>query len=168
VSYWPPAMKTRRKSYQDVEGEATSSQVAEEREESILSISPDFDIDYLTQHFPHIEDWTRPSAATISQVYTTLVEILKERDVAQESTERLQAELERKEVELDQSLQDRENETKELEASLESAKNERGAALEERDQLGALCFVLLPQCTEYNISVSGFASLVTGRGHAAI
>jgi nucleoprotein TPR len=132
-------MKTRRKSYQDTaEGETTSSQVAEETEESTLSISPDFDVDYLAQNFPHIEDWTRPSAASISQVYTALAEILKERDVAQENAERLQAELEKKEIELDQTLQDRENETKELEASLESAKNDLNTALKERDQLGAL------------------------------
>ena len=49
------------------------------------------------------------------------------------------AEIQRKDVELDQALQDRETATSELESTLETVQKELAQVKEERDTLGASC-----------------------------
>jgi nucleoprotein TPR len=117
---------------------AESSQLTQAGSALFISIPPHFDLEFLDQTVPDVDDWTNPTPDVIAKVYLALVDHAKAHESAQENLERVQAELEKKDVELDQALQDREVASNDFEAALETSKREAEQAQKERDQLGTL------------------------------
>jgi nucleoprotein TPR len=142
------AIKTRRKSKAAAAVAAEAEADAEMAESSqatnnadvpstiTVALPDDFDYDLFANLIPDVEDWANPSSETILRVYFALVAQTKDYDSAQEAVERLQGDLEKKDVELDQALQDRETTSRELETALEETRGELEQARKERDELG--------------------------------
>ncbi|XP_006462514.1 hypothetical protein AGABI2DRAFT_71914 [Agaricus bisporus var. bisporus H97] len=81
---------------------------------------------------------TSPSSECIVSIYRLLIGQRLELEDSQEALENAQAEVQRKDVELDQALQDRETGMKETEAQVEAAQEELKKVKLERDELGTL------------------------------
>ncbi|PFH53371.1 hypothetical protein AMATHDRAFT_93514, partial [Amanita thiersii Skay4041] len=93
------------------------------------------DFDTLTTLVPET-DLSNPNSDVIVSIYRLLVAQAADLNVTQRELEETRAEAEKKEVELDQALQDRESMSKELESSLETTQGELGNLKRERDELG--------------------------------
>ena len=103
----------------------------------LLSIPDDIDLDSLSDLLPGT-NLTSPSLEDIIALYRLLLaQALEGRSITQELDE-ARAEVERKDVELDQALQDRESLTRELETSLEGVHEELNQVKQERDKLGMI------------------------------
>jgi nucleoprotein TPR len=138
-------MKTRRKSKAaaaavsaEPEQDAGSSQAAEEAVPTFtfsLAIPADIDVETLSNHLPGVS-LTSVSAESIITLYKTLLAQVSQFDAVQRDLDEARAEAERKDIELDQALQDRESLAKDLETSLETAHSEVGKLKLERDEIG--------------------------------
>lgn len=100
-----------------------------------VPIPDDLDVDALSQILPDVS-FVHPNPETIIAVYRILLAQVAENDATQRDLEDARAEVERKEVELDQAFQDSETKTKDLENSLENMQNQLNALKGEREQLG--------------------------------
>ena len=101
---------------------------------SNIEIPDDLDIESLQNILPDTS-LTSPTPESILQLYRVLLAQVVEADSAQRALEEARAEGERKEVELDQALQDKESLSKDFDASLESLQSELKEVKHERDQL---------------------------------
>lgn len=130
-------MKTRRKSKVEHEHEAVSQATEENAPNTIsdLEIPSDIDIESLQSILPDVS-LTSPSPDSILSLYRLLLAQVENADAIQREIEEARAEAERKDVELDQALQDRESLTNDLEKSLDSLQNELKEVKQERDQFG--------------------------------
>lgn len=127
-------MKTRRKS-KAASAAALDTEPDTHEELFSLTIPDDIDLDSLSDFLPG-ENLTSPSPDTIIALYRLLLaQALEGRSIAQELDE-ARAEVEKKDVELDQALQDRESLSRDLEATLEGVQKELAQVKQERDQLG--------------------------------
>lgn len=79
-----------------------------------------------------------PSPETILTCYKLLIAQNEQIEANQRDLEELRAEGEKRDVELDQALQDRETAVRDLETSVESAQSELMQAKKEKDELGNL------------------------------
>jgi nucleoprotein TPR len=135
-------MRTRRKARvatDDHEGD--TSGMADESYPFVVSIPEDVDLDSLSDLLPGTS-LTSPSPEAIIALYRLLLaQALEGRSITQELDE-ARAELEKKDVELDQALQDRESMSRDLETSLESVHTQLNQMRDERDQLGTICYHL--------------------------
>jgi nucleoprotein TPR len=139
-------MKTRRKSKvataaaEDLGGRS-SSPLTEEFGSATLFVElpDDLDVESLSNFLPDIP-LSNPTPESIVLLYRHLLTQASEVDATQRDLDDARAEVERKDVELDQALQDRESMAKELELSLEVAHKEVKQIGQERDQLGNLFF----------------------------
>ncbi len=136
----PSMMKTRRKSKAAA---AAASQETATRENSpapssafVVNIPEDVDFDALSALLPDV-NLSNPAPETIVSLYRLLLGQVADTDAAQRELEDARAEIQRKDVELDQALQDRETATSELESTLEAVQKELAQVKEERDALGA-------------------------------
>ena len=116
---------TRRKS-KAAELDATVLQVP---------LSDDIDEDALSNLLPEI-NIASLSSDDILSVYRLLLSQLSTLDSAQRERDEARADTERKDIELDQALQDKERLSNDLEASVESVHKELQQVKQERDQLG--------------------------------
>lgn len=141
-------MKTRRKAKAEAaehEHDA-SSQVTEENAPNTISnleIPADIDLETLQDLLPDIS-LTSPSPECIVSLYRLLLAQVEQVENVYRELEEIRAEGERKDVELDQALQDRESHTRELESSLDALQIELKEVKQERDQLGMWYAVFLP------------------------
>lgn len=120
----------------DDPGEDTSRTV-DESHNFVVSIPEDVDLESLSDLLPGIS-LTSPSPEAIIALYRLLlVQALEGRSITQELDE-TRAEVEKKDVELDQALQDRESMSRELETSLESVHSQFNQMKDERDKLGII------------------------------
>lgn len=129
-------MKTRRKA-KEVEVTNVDSDIEQESndESNNLSIPSDIDVDVLSNLLPGT-NLSSPSNDEIIALYRLLlIQSLEGRTIFQE-LEEARADIEKKDVELDQALQDREGLTRELEASLEAVQEDLQKVKKERDELG--------------------------------
>ena len=101
---------------------------------SNIEIPDDLDIESLQNILPDTS-LSSPTPESILQLYRVLLAQVVEADSAQRALEEARAEGERKEVELDQALQDKESLSKDFDASLESLQSELKEVKHERDQL---------------------------------
>lgn len=135
------AMKTRRKTRTSTDdpGEDASRITDESHPDPfVVSIPDDVDLESLSDFLPET-NLTSPSPESIIALYRLLLaQALEGRSITQELDE-ARAEVEKKEVELDQALQDRESMTKDLEAALEGVQIQFNQMKDERDKLGILC-----------------------------
>lgn len=105
-------------------------------EESLTIFMPeDIDLAALSSLLPDTSI-TSPSPDAIVALYRLLLAQNSELETAQHELENLHAEAERKDVELDQALQDKETGMKEMEAQLEAAQDDLRKMKVERDELG--------------------------------
>lgn len=102
----------------------------------LVPIPSDLDIDTLAHILPDVS-FAKPDPETVLAVYRLLLAQVADQDDTRRDMEELRAAVERKEIELDQAIQDGETKTKDLEDALEILQKEVGTIKEERDQLGA-------------------------------
>lgn len=104
-----------------------------------ITLSDDLDEDALSKLIPEI-NLTSLSSDDILLIYQLLLSQLTSLDSAHQERDEARAESERKDIELDQALQDKESLTNDLEASVESVNKELQQVKQERDQLGSYSF----------------------------
>ncbi|KIK69702.1 hypothetical protein GYMLUDRAFT_107809, partial [Collybiopsis luxurians FD-317 M1] len=92
------------------------------------------DIDAFTNLVPDI-DIHSPSPNSLLTLYQFLLEQADRLDTAQREVDEFRAETEKKDVELDQALQDREQFSKDVEEQTERLQDELTQVKQERDQL---------------------------------
>jgi nucleoprotein TPR len=128
-------MKTRRKSKAATAADSDNERETNDESLHTISIPGDIDLDSLSGLLPGA-NLSAPSSDEIIALYRLLlIQSLEGRNVYQELDE-ARAEVEKKEVELDQALQDREGLSRELETSLEAVQEELKKVKQERDELG--------------------------------
>lgn len=101
-----------------------------------VPIPDDLDVEYLSSTLPDV-DFSRPSAEDVLALYQLVVGQAAEFDATQRQLEEAHAEIEKKDVELDQVLQDRETVSNEAQRELERVQDELKQIKQERDELGA-------------------------------
>ena len=139
-------VKTRRKSKAaaaaaaaaEHELETASTQGTEDLSLSafLVPIPPDLDIDTLSHILPDVS-FSKPDPETVLSVYRLLLAQVADQDDTRRDLEELRAESERKDIEIDQAIQDGETKTKDLEDALDTLQKVVATIKEERDQLGA-------------------------------
>ena len=108
---------------------------SQNRVEFTVSIPDDLDFDYLSKLLPDVSFET-PSPDTILSLYRLVVTQAVNLESAFHDLEESRAENERKDVELDQALQDRESSASSLEAQVKGLQEELVKAKQDRDTLG--------------------------------
>ena len=101
-----------------------------------VELSDDIDEDALSKLLPEINLASLTSDDILS-IYQLLLAQLTSLDSAQRERDEARADMERKDIELDQALQDKESLSNDLEASVESVHKELHQVKQERDQLGS-------------------------------
>jgi nucleoprotein TPR len=136
-------MKTRRKSKAaaaaaaEQEHDQSSTQATEESNPFTIFLPSDVDLESLSTLLPDI-NITSPSPESVVALYKLLLAQASEIDATQRRLDEWRADVEKKDVELDQAWQDRETLSKEFVTSMESAHSELNEVKRERDQLGML------------------------------
>lgn len=125
---------TRRKS------KAAEHEASEAQHSLTLTLPDDVDEEVLSNLLPET-NLTSISAEDVVALYRLMVTQVVTVDVAERERDDVRAELERKDIELDQALQDKENASKELEASVEAWNEELSRVKGERDRLGCYCLL---------------------------
>jgi len=115
-----------------------------------ISLPSDIDLDALSTLIPG-ESLEAPSEDTILHLYRTLLVHVTQVDAVTREVEELRAEAEKKEVELDQAYQDRENDKKELENLADNLQKELRIIKDERDELGAYLCSLVSRRHSINV-----------------
>jgi nucleoprotein TPR len=144
-------MKTRRKSKQAAAAAAAASPELElervgsvasldgtagpSRIEFTVSIPDDLDLEYLSRFLPDVSLET-PSQDTVLSLYRLVVSQGVDLDAAVRDLEESRAENEKKDVELDQALQDRESSVSSLEVQVKALQEELASVTQERNVLG--------------------------------
>ena len=100
-----------------------------------VDIPEDLDFDALTSLLPDTRLDT-PTPDAILYLYRLVVNQAADGDAAQRELEEARADLSRKDVELDQALQDRETATRDLEATLEGVQKELDQVKQEKEDIG--------------------------------
>lgn len=144
------SMRTRRKSKAEAAAAAAAAELDDEPAESVaphsqaasssrlefsVPIPDDLNLEYLSRLLPDIS-FEAPSPDSISSLYRLVVSQAVDLDGAHRDLEESRAENERKDVELDQALQDRESSVYSLEAQAKALQEELAKAKQERDTLG--------------------------------
>ena len=99
-----------------------------------IPIPDDVDVDALANIIPEVS-FTNPTPDTIVAVYRLLLAQVAENDATQRDLEDARAAVDRRDVELDQAMQDGESKSKDLESALESVQNELNTTKSDRDQI---------------------------------
>ena len=101
-----------------------------------VTLSDDIDEDVLSKLIPEI-NLALLTSDDILSIYRLLISQLTSLDSAQRERDEARADTERKDIELDQALQDKESLSNDFEASVESVHKELHQVKQERDQLGS-------------------------------
>lgn len=123
-------MTTTRRKSKAAEHEATETQ-----HPLTLTLPDDVDEEALSNLLPQT-NLTSISAEDVVALYRLVVTQVFTLDVSERERDDARAELERKDVELDQALQDKESLSKELEANIVASNEELNKVKEEHDHLG--------------------------------
>jgi nucleoprotein TPR len=139
------SMRTRRKSKAaaaaaaelDAESVALSDAgtASQTRLDFSVTIPDDLDFDYLSRVLPDVSFET-PSPDTVLSLYRLVVTQADSLETANLELEESRAENERKDVELDQALQDRESSASSMEAQVKGLQEELTKVKQDRDTLG--------------------------------
>lgn len=100
-----------------------------------VPLPDDLDVEYLNSTLPDV-DLSRPSAEDVLALYQLVLGQAEEFDATQRQLEEAHALIEKKDVELDQVLQDREAIVGEAHRELEKVHDELKQIKQERDELG--------------------------------
>ena len=101
-----------------------------------ITIPDDVDEDSLSELIPEV-NLTSLSSDDVLSIYRLLISQLVNLNSAQRERDEARADAERKDIELDQALQDKESLTNDFEASVGSVHKELQQVKQERDQLGS-------------------------------
>jgi len=101
-----------------------------------VTLPADIDEDTLSSLLPET-NLTSISSEDVIALFRLVVSQVLSLDNSERERDDARAELERKDIELDQVLQDKEGLSKDLEASVEAAIEELNLVKQERDQLGS-------------------------------
>jgi len=159
-------MRTRRKSKQAAAAAAIAELDTETAEsvapsdapaspskvEFSVSIPDDLDIEYLSRLLPDIS-YESPSQDAVLSLYRLILTQAGDLDGALRDLEESRAENERKDVELDQALQDRESSVSSLDVQVKALQEELTRAKQERDTLGESEATLLSGYSPYPLSI---------------
>ncbi|KAG1766147.1 hypothetical protein EDD22DRAFT_978513 [Suillus occidentalis] len=118
-----------------------------------IPLPVDIDVETLSSLIPEVS-FATPTPETIVSVYRLLLAQVAETNATQRDLEEARAEVERREVELDQAYQDAENKTKSLETSLENVQSQLTVTRQEKEQLAALKSGLEAQISNLSTSQS--------------
>ncbi|KAG2753160.1 hypothetical protein P692DRAFT_20797402 [Suillus brevipes Sb2] len=118
-----------------------------------IPLPVDIDVETLSSLIPEVS-FATPTPETIVSVYRLLLAQVTETNATQRDLEEARAEVERREVELDQAYQDAENKTKSLETSLENVQSQLTVTRQEKEQLAALKSGLEAQISNLSTSQS--------------
>jgi nucleoprotein TPR len=163
-------MRTRRKSKAQAAAVAATAEQAgsvapseglagPSKVEFSVSIPDDLDLEYLSRVLPDVS-FDAPSQDTILSLYRLVVSQAVDLEDALRDIEELRADSERKDIELDQALQDRESSVSSLDARVKGLQEELTKAKQERDTLGE-SYVAFPNICLYRVhpSISHFSHL---------
>lgn len=171
-------MKTRRKSSRkatgtadgEVDQESTSPQVADESQPPSpsqpvppsphgihISIPQDIPLESLASLIPDMS-FDAPKPEAILHIYRLILAQAADLAGASSELEEARAQIVRKDVELDQALQDRESAVSELEKSVEAARIELRLAVQQRDELAASQSTLQTEISTLSSSQSSRSS----------
>jgi len=143
------SMRTRRKSKQAAAA-AALAEIDMETAESVapsdapaspskvefsVSIPDDLDLEYLSRLLPDIS-YESPSPDAVLSLYRLIITQAGDLDGALRDLEESRAENERKDVELDQALQDRESSVSSLDVQVKVLQEELARVKQDRDTLG--------------------------------
>lgn len=115
-----------------------------------ISLPSDIDLDALGALIPG-EPLEAPTEDTVLHLYRTLLAHVTQLDATTREVEELRAEAEKKEVELDQALQDRESDRNELENRADNLQKELKTVKAERDEFGTYSYGLGGYCHSVNV-----------------
>ncbi|TFY82201.1 hypothetical protein EWM64_g1811 [Hericium alpestre] len=166
-------MKTRRKSKQLARAAEQQVQEQIEHEEQAsepqtpgpskvefsVSLPDDIDAEYLASVLPEVSLET-PGPETIIALYRIVQSQATTIDATSRSLEDARADLERKDVELDQLFQDKESTSRDVESELENVQKELKQVKQERDELASLNASLQSQVTSLTSSQSSSSTEV--------
>ena len=156
------SMRTRRKSRQAAAA-ASAAELDVEPAESVapsdapaspskvefsVSIPDDLDLEYLSRLLPDVS-YESPSPDAVLSLYRLIVTQAGDLDSALRDLEESRAENERKDVELDQALQDRESSVSSLDVQVKALQEELVRVKQERDTLGESEATLLNTYSTY-------------------
>ncbi|KAI0308529.1 hypothetical protein OF83DRAFT_1073321 [Amylostereum chailletii] len=141
-------MKTRRKSKvaaaaaaeteqdHDAASVQTEDAPGTSKHDLALAFPDDLDTEYLASLLPET-NLSSPTPDTIISLYRLLISQDVDLDTTRRAMEEAQATLEKKDIELDQVLQDRESSSQEVEKELASVQQELTEVKREREELRA-------------------------------
>ena len=121
-----------------------------------ISLPSDIDLDALSVLIPG-EPLETPTEDTVLHLYRTLLAHVTQVDATTREVEELRAEAEKKEVELDQAYQDRENDKKEMEILVDNIQKELKSVKAERDEFGVCSCQFCVYCFSISIIRSATA-----------
>ncbi|KAG5646523.1 hypothetical protein DXG03_003290 [Asterophora parasitica] len=129
-------MKTRRKSkVASAVATADNADVGASHDDAfVLNVPEDVDLELLSELIPDT-NLHSPSPENIVTLYRLIVTQAWEGRSVVEELDGARAEAQKKDVELDQALQDKESSSRDFESSLEGLQNELGQVKRERDEL---------------------------------
>ncbi len=128
----PPRRKGKKTTQTDTDGDG------EEEHSQVLSVAPvvsDIDLTTLGELIPDFS-LENPSPEAIAACYRVILTQHEQLGASTRQMEELTAMVERKDVELDQALQDREASLQELETSMEATQEELKKVKQEKDEIG--------------------------------
>jgi TolA-binding protein len=146
-------MKTRRsKGNETVHDEVQTIEV---------ELPSDFDVDQLAEMFPNVQ-LRQPNSQTIAMVYKSLLEQSHSIHTLNLQIEEMRSENMRKEIELDQTLQEHDVRFKELEQNLSLKSSEVDSMKRQNEELCSLSI------REFDFCASNFSLLVASRDRLEI
>jgi nucleoprotein TPR len=140
--------KTRRKAREDAaHDDEEGSSHAGATTSLPVPVPEDIDLDYLSELLPNIPNLSLVTADAVAVLYKLVVGQNAELDNLRRDVDTLNAEVERRDVELDQALQDKETFSQEMGESMDSVQSDLQQVKQERDKLGLAVHIhkLLPR-----------------------
>lgn len=133
--------KTRRKAREEADADSDYADEGPSHSTDSLHIPIpiDVDLELLSELLPTIPDFSNITPDTVAVLYKLVLGQNLDLDYLRRELDGLKGEIERKDVELDQALQDKEGLSKELEESEESVHSELAQVRQERQTLGLTC-----------------------------
>lgn len=132
----PPRRRSKKNADADADNASARSTPPPSGSFTIGPLLQDIDIAALSNFFPdaHLES---PSAVLVVQCYKLILNQAQQLDEKERNIEALEAEAERKEIELDQALQDRENLLSELDVNVKDVQDELAKVKAEKEEIGS-------------------------------
>ncbi|KAJ2925786.1 hypothetical protein H1R20_g11316, partial [Candolleomyces eurysporus] len=158
--------KTRRKAREDAAHEEEEGPSHAGAATSLpVPVPDDIDLDHLSELLPNIPNLSLVTADAVAVLYKLVVGQNEELDSLRRDVDTLNAEVERKDVELDQALQDKETLSQEMGESVDSVQSELQQVKQERDKLAGENNALKAQISSLSTSQFSSSSAVDSLKH---